>query len=75
MEPRTRRLVVVAALAGAVVLAAVGSLLRNAQACGCEQSYMYTSYTEIPMLDAAWARHRYKLRLYRETGYAPQGVC
>lgn len=70
--------VYVLVLCVAVLLAgALTSLLRHAQSCGCEQTYMYTSYTEVPVLDPAWSGHRYKLRLYRESYNPRQGarVC
>lgn len=60
-------------LTAIVLLASLTTLLRNAQSCACEQTYMYTSYTEVPVLDSRWSKHRYKLRLYRETAYAKQG--
>lgn len=60
-------------LTAIALLASLTSLLRDAQSCACEQTYMYTSYTEIPVLDPRWSKHRYKLRLYRETAFAQQG--
>jgi hypothetical protein len=60
-------------LVAAVLFLALSRLLRNAQTCACEQTYMYSSYTEVPVLDPRWAMHRYKLRLYRETAFSKQG--
>jgi hypothetical protein len=60
-------------LVAAVLFLAVSRLLRNAQTCACEQTYMYSSYTEVPVYDPRWGRHRYKLRLYRETAFSKQG--
>lgn len=61
-------------LASALLLCgALTRLLSRAQSCGCEQTYMYTSYTEVPVLDPAWSRHRYRLRLYRELAHPKQG--
>ena len=62
---------------GLLLAGALTSLLRKAQSCGCEQTYMYTSYVQVPVLDPRWSQHRYKLRLYRETANPRQGrgVC
>jgi len=60
-------------LVAAVLFLALSRLLRNAQTCACEQTYMYSSYTEVPSFDPRWARHRYKLKLYRETAFSKQG--
>lgn len=73
---KAARLVYAAALACALLLAAVLSqLLRAAQSCGCEQTFMYTSYTDVPLQDRRWAQHRYKLKLYREMAMPQQGEC
>eukprot|EP00879_Flechtneria_rotunda_P005600 GHRR01005895.1.p1 GENE.GHRR01005895.1~~GHRR01005895.1.p1 ORF type:complete len:2085 (+),score=824.97 GHRR01005895.1:229-6483(+) len=69
-----RALHVVAVVTLLLLLASLSSLLRNAQSCACEQTYMYTSYIEVPVLDPRWANHRYKLRLYREAGFVKQGL-
>ncbi|KAF6253670.1 PGAP1-like protein-domain-containing protein [Scenedesmus sp. NREL 46B-D3] len=61
-------------LVAAVLFLAVSRLLRNAQTCACEQTYMYSSYTEVPVLHPRWAKHRYKLRLYRETSFSKQAL-
>jgi hypothetical protein len=61
-------------LAAAVLLfAALTSLLDKAHSCGCEQTYMFTSYTEVPVLDPVWCSHRYRLMLYREMAHPRQG--
>jgi len=71
---RSSRAIALLVLASAALLVAVlTSLLHKAQSCGCEQTYMYSSYTEVPVLDPAWSQHRYKLRLYRETAHPQQG--
>lgn len=63
-------------LGAALLLGAVLTrLLRASQSCGCEQSYMYSSYSHVPLLDPAWAGHRYRLVLYREVASPRQGVC
>jgi hypothetical protein len=67
---RVYALVVAAAL---LLFAALTSLLDKAQSCGCEQTYMYTSYTEVPVLDPIWSNHRYRLMLYREMANPRQG--
>lgn len=67
----------VAALGLAVLVTAGTRLLQRAQGTGCEQTYSYPSYVDVPLLDDAWTGHRYRLRLYREAAgsRAPQGVC
>ncbi|KAF8059109.1 BST1 [Scenedesmus sp. PABB004] len=69
-----RALAAAAALAGVVLLGALGGLLQRAQRCACEQTYMYSSYTPVPLADPAWAGHRYRLLLYRETSFARQAL-
>lgn len=67
---RVYALVLAAAL---LLFGALTSLLDKAQSCGCEQTYMYTSYTEVPVLDPYWSKHRYRLMLYREMANPRQG--
>jgi hypothetical protein len=46
--------------AAVLLLAVLTSLLHRAQSCGCEQTYMYSSYTDVPVLDPKWSHHRYR---------------
>jgi hypothetical protein len=59
--------------AGLLLAAVLTRLLAASQSCGCEQSYMYSSYSPVPLLDPGWAGHRYRLVLYREMANPRQG--
>lgn len=63
---------VLLALAAATALLLCGTAWRTLseqrRSAGCEMTYMYANYVEIPVVNQSRSHRRYKLYLYREDG-------